>query len=540
MFGIVIRTATTHCKQNHLPLGILLQTLVPKPESSIPYYFSKYFSSTTLSGRNFSVMSNNSSTEPNDLNPDTKKESSKEKSSNKWKKRNANKGHYDTQSKRKNMRKEWDQKTKEQDIPHNGSFADEKMRERFGVTVPIIDGNDTQKSDIFTISTEIDKGDKATDINKEGNNEKKFPKRKVALLLGYIGTRYTGMQINTLQHTLHSEIELALYKAKLITHSNFGFPEKYSWSNSARTDKGVHACAQVISLKLVFLTDNLDEMRDMINEQLPDDISVLDIIRTPRSFCCRTQRNKVRYQYMLPSFVLQDRNAFKEAFDNVVDEKEIEARENKKDLLPEEINKLRENFRDYRAKESNLDQLKKALERYNGTHKFHNYTSKKKADDPSANRFIHSFTVEDPVVDKRGVEWIPCLVMGQSFLLHQIRKMMSMAIDVSRDAANMDVMEKSFTDCDMNISTAPAQGLFLDMSYYENFNRRAQAGDPLDWHSDPNAPATVRWKQFKESKVMGCVMEEEELQGNFIKYMRFQEKHIERGHYSPISKDQES
>ena len=156
------------------------------------------------------------------------------------------------------------------------------------------------------------------------------------------------MQINTLQHTLHAEIELAIYKAKLINHSNFGFPEKYSWSNAARTDKGVHACAQVISLKLVFPTDDLDTIRDMINKQLPDDISVLDIVRTPRSFCCRTQRNKARYQYMLPSFVLQDCNTIKEAFNNVVTNKDDEARiNNTKDLLPEEIARLRENFRGY-------------------------------------------------------------------------------------------------------------------------------------------------------------------------------------------------
>jgi len=359
-------------------------------------------------------------------------------------------------------------------------------------------------------------------------------------LFGYIGTRYSGMQINTLQRTLHAEIELALYKAKLISHSNFGFPEKYSWSNSARTDKGVHSCAQVCSIKINLPTDNLDQIRNMINEQFPDDIVVLDIVRTPRAFCARTQRNKVRYQYMLPSFVLQDRKIFKEIFDNIVDKSKVEARDKNNTLFPEEIKMLREQFRDYRATEDNLNRLKTALERYNGTNKYHNYTSRKKADDPSVNRFIHSFTVQDAVLDKNGVEWVPCLVNGQSFLLHQIRKMMTMAIDVSRDAANMEVMEDSFTNRAMNINTAPAQGLFLDMSYYDNYNQRQQAGDPLDWHSDTTAPATLRWKQFKEDKIMCHVMDEEELQSNFIKYIFQQEGHLDHGYYLPIEKDQKS
>ncbi len=35
--------------------------------------------------------------------------------------------------------------------------------------------------------------------------------------------------------------------------------------------------------------------RELINEQLPDDIRIADIVRVPRSFCARTQRNKGRY-----------------------------------------------------------------------------------------------------------------------------------------------------------------------------------------------------------------------------------------------------
>lgn len=45
--------------------------------------------------------------------------------------------------------------------------------------------------------------------------------------------------------TIEAELELALYLAGSISKDNFGNPRKVSWSRSGRTDKGVHAAAQV-------------------------------------------------------------------------------------------------------------------------------------------------------------------------------------------------------------------------------------------------------------------------------------------------------
>jgi tRNA pseudouridine38-40 synthase len=181
-----------------------------------------------------------------------------------------------------------------------------------------------------------------------------------------------------------------------------------------------------------------------------------------------------------------------------------------------------------------VNQLAAALKEYEGTHKFHNYTSGKKFDDASAARYILSFTVKDRVVDKYGVEWIPTLVVGQSFLLHQIRKMMSMAMDAARGASSVDIMKDSFSSSYLNVNTAPAQGLFLELSYYDNFNRRHKAGDPLDWHSDETAPATLRLKKFKEDKIMSHIMDEEESQGNFVSYLFGQEHHLKYHNYELV------
>lgn len=45
--------------------------------------------------------------------------------------------------------------------------------------------------------------------------------------------------------TIEAELELALYLAGSISKDNFGNPRKVAWSRAGRTDKGVHAVAQV-------------------------------------------------------------------------------------------------------------------------------------------------------------------------------------------------------------------------------------------------------------------------------------------------------
>eukprot|EP00979_Chaetoceros_neogracilis_P016756 scaffold9357_cov267-Chaetoceros_neogracile.AAC.2 len=451
---------------------------------------------------------------------DEKKNSKRKWGESKWSKTK--------KEKPKNMYKP---RNKEREEVHPGSFAHKAMRDLFDVSLPEVDEMQAKANEGEQLSKEIRKGAAVTEAE-EGDNKDKLPKRKVALLIQFLGTKYCGMQINEGKRTIQAEIELALFKAGLLAASNFGYPNKFSWSNSARTDKGVHSCAQVCSVKILFPTDDFDKVREMINEQLPDDIKVADMIKVPKTFCARTQRNKVRYQYMLPSFALQSREQLKATFESVL--VTTTGRNVKDPFTIAETKALQEKFRDYRATQESVDRLAAALGTYAGTHKFHNYTSRKTFDEANASRYILSFTVQDRVVDKYGVEWIPTLVLGQSFLLHQIRKMMSMAMDAARGVSSVDVIKDSFSDGYMNVNTAPAQGLFLEMSYFENFNRRSHAGDPLDWHTDQTAPATLRWKKFKEEKVMSHIMEEEESQGNFVSYLFMQENHLRHNKYELV------
>jgi hypothetical protein len=117
-------------------------------------------------------------------------------------------------------RKDDDPNDKSSD-PHRGSYANPAQRKLFHVELPA----DT---------TPQEQGDTTAATIKRS-------KRKVAFLLGYLGTDYAGFQINEGQRTLQAEFELALLRCKLLDPRNFGYPTKYGWSTSGRTDKGVHA-----------------------------------------------------------------------------------------------------------------------------------------------------------------------------------------------------------------------------------------------------------------------------------------------------------
>ena len=384
--------------------------------------------------------------------------------------------------------------------PHEGSFANPALREQFG----IVDLNPPSEEDL----------------------KQKRVKRKVALFLGFVGTKYGGFQMNAGQRTLQAEIELALYRAGMINEQNFGNTNKYSWSSSARTDKGVHACAQVCSLKVELLENEINDMelvRTRLQELLPDEIRVLDVVRVTQKFCAKTQRDKVRYSYMLPSFVLQStwRSIFTEHGIPLTGRQDVA----KKPLSDEEVQKLQSSLKEYRSTSEQRELLQKALNEYVGTHPFHNFTKGLKPGEASANRYIISFDVQEPVVVD-GVEWIPTQVVGQSFLLHQIRKMISMAIDVARETASVKVLKKALSKHEsIRVGLAPAQGLFLEMSFFDGYNRRKNQQQnelpDIDW-SGPSCPGRERWEDCR-NMIRKHIVDEEDRQGNFVQYMYLQE-----------------
>lgn len=103
---------------------------------------------------------------------------------------------------------------------------------------------------------------------------------------------------------------------------------------------------------------------------------------------------------------------------------------------------------------------------YNLKYNYRNYF------DPSAKRYIMSFTCTPTFLSPHGLEFITLKVKGQSFMLHQIRKMVGLLLAIVRGLCDEDVMERSFGEEKINLPKAPGLGLVLDTVHYDRYNNR--------------------------------------------------------------------
>lgn len=125
----------------------------------------------------------------------------------------------------------------------------------------------------------------------EWQEEPRKRKDKVALLVGFNGTGYQGMQMYVrdiseyrilFTHVCHifrnpgvksieEDLFAALCKAGAVSRANSESPKKVQLIRAARTDKGVHAACNVVSLKMITEDPNIVER---INAHLPAQIRV--------------------------------------------------------------------------------------------------------------------------------------------------------------------------------------------------------------------------------------------------------------------------
>lgn len=286
--------------------------------------------------------------------------------------------------------------------------------------------------------------------------EDRVKRRKYLMVLGYAGANYIGMQRNPDVNTIEEELLKAMFKNKMITEDSFNQPQYAHFQRAARTDKGVSAARQVISLKLrkqmnfsqmnfsvkFFVNFVSAEQIDLeaLNKSLPSDIKVFGVKRVTKGFNCKDQCNARTYSYTLPSVSFAPAG---------------------------ERNELTK----YRIDDATLARVNETLKLFEGTKNFHNFTSRKKFEDPSARRFIIDFHCEQPfMVD--DVEFCTIIVKGQSFMLHQIRKMIGLTIAVVRGITTVDTITKSFEKSRLDIPMAPGLGLVLDQVHYDGYNTK--------------------------------------------------------------------
>lgn len=319
----------------------------------------------------------------------------------------------------------------------------------------------------------------------QNEDDRKYPKKKVVLLLAYSGKGYYGMQRNpgnSQFRTIEDDLVTALIKSGCIPENHGDEMKKMSFQRCARTDKGVSAAGQVVSLKVRLIEDIIER----INENLPPQIRVLGLKRVTQGFNSKNNCDARTYSYMLPTVAFSPKD-----YDT-------------------------DNIAAFRLEPETLQKVNRLFTCYKGTHNFHNFTSQKAPNDPSARRYITEMSCGEPFV-RNGYEFAVITVRGQSFMLHQIRKMIGLVIAVIKGYAQEQVMERSWGREKVDVPKAPGLGLVLERVHFDRYNKRF-GGDGLqerlEWDREEEAI-----KAFKEAHIYPTIIETECKEGSMVSWM---------------------
>uniref|UniRef100_A0AC34Q502 Pseudouridine synthase I TruA alpha/beta domain-containing protein n=1 Tax=Panagrolaimus sp. JU765 TaxID=591449 RepID=A0AC34Q502_9BILA len=184
----------------------------------------------------------------------------------------------------------------------------------------------------------------------------------------------------------------------------------------------------------------------LLNDILPEDIRVLTIRRTIPSFHSQKRCDYRTYSYTLPTF----------AFAPVTEL-----------TTPS-----------YRLSDERRAEVNDVLKCFVGTHNFYNYTSRREHSDMSSNRYIIDFTCSEPFLythdfgfRQTEFEFATIYIKGQSFMMHQIRKMIGMTLTILRGFQNKSDVARSFESARMDVPRAPGLGLILEQVHYHNYDK---------------------------------------------------------------------
>jgi tRNA pseudouridine38-40 synthase len=238
----------------------------------------------------------------------------------------------------------------------------------------------------------------------------------IKLILSYDGRAYQGSQKQPNYPTVQSTLENCL---KILGIKN-------STLFSGRTDKGVHATKQVVSIEIPEFWQDLKKLKKELNSLLESSIKIRHIQEVPQSFHARFSAQKRSYRYLISKVEL---TAFNSAYFHY-----------ESDL--------------------NISLLKEASKEFIGVHDFL-YFSKKGSDPKSTVREIFKINI----YEKNNI--IIINFIANSYLRSQIRMIVDFLLKVSKRKLSIQNLKTQLQRKELiSWTLAPAQALYLSKVSY--------------------------------------------------------------------------
>lgn len=243
--------------------------------------------------------------------------------------------------------------------------------------------------------------------------------QRYRLYMEYLGTRYSGWQIQKNARTVQGEIADALQRATGQTASEF--------TGAGRTDAGVHALRQIAHLDLK-ITVPPEQLRRRLNDELPSDIHILKIDCVGPRFHARHHAVARSYLYQIS----RRRSAFGKKL----------------------VWWVREDL--------DLTYMRKAAALFVGMRDFRSFS----AEDPEEKST--KVLIEGIQIRESG-DLILIRIEGSHFLWKMVRRIVGVLVECGRGNLSPEKIEGFFKESSEEPArlAAPAAGLFLERVYYE-------------------------------------------------------------------------
>jgi tRNA pseudouridine38-40 synthase len=244
------------------------------------------------------------------------------------------------------------------------------------------------------------------------------------LVIEYVGTRYSGWQIQKNARTVQGEIDRAI---RSVTRQR-----TFELYGSGRTDAGVHALAQVAHLDIA-TTLPPEALRLKINDELPSDINLLSVVSVRHRFHARHDAVARSYLYQ----IAKRRTAFAKTF----------------------VWWVRESL--------DVAEMRRSASFFSGMQDFRAFTD----DDPDQKST--TVLIESIEIGEEG-GLVLIRVLGSHFLWKMVRRLVGVMVEAGRRNLTPEEVRELLTGSSSTAArlTAPASGLFLERVFYEGDSRR--------------------------------------------------------------------